>query len=284
MIQHNLNEGNYFSPENKLKYTGSSEFKNSMSCEAAALAEIRGEYRGEETTALLVGSYVDAHFEGTLDIFRAQHPEIISSQGKTAGQLKSEYKKAETTINRMEQDELFMMLMSGKKQVIMVGEIDGVSVKIKVDSLVDAEICRKIAIKFPQTAELLGDCNGIIVDEKAMKDFKSIWVPDKGKVHWIEGWGYDFQGAIYQEIVRQNLNCLLPFVLAAGTKEDIPDVGSFFIPQTLLDYCLDIVKQNIVRFDAIKKGIIEPERCERCDWCKRTKILSEIIDYTEEAI
>ena len=56
----NLIAENYFSPENQLAYMGASQFKSFLACPAAALAEIRGEYRKEETTALLVGSYVDA--------------------------------------------------------------------------------------------------------------------------------------------------------------------------------------------------------------------------------
>ena len=259
MIQHNLNEGNYFSVEKNLKYIGASQFKSFLACEDMALAEIQGKFEREKTTALLVGSYVDAHFEGTLDIFKAKNPEIFTQKGE----LKSQYQQADYIINRIERDELFMKFMSGQKQVIMVGEIEDVPVKIKVDSL------------HPN----------MIVDGKVMKDFESVWVADKGKLHFIEAWGYDIQGAIYQEIVRQNTGELLPFYIAAATKEKEPDIGLFSIPQTQLDYCMDaIIKPNIVRFDAIKKGIIEPERCGWCDWCKRTKVLTEIIDYTEVAI
>ena len=66
----------------------------------------------EKTTALLVGSYVDSHFEGTLDLFKAQNPEIFTKKGE----LKAEYRKAEEIINRIERDPLFMMFMSGEKQ------------------------------------------------------------------------------------------------------------------------------------------------------------------------
>jgi hypothetical protein len=112
-----LTSENYFSPENEQFYMGSSQFKNFRKCEAAALAELRGEYRREVTDALLVGSYVDAHFEGTLDIFRAQHPEIF----KKDGELKVQYKRADKMIQRAERSELFMQFMSGEKQEIMTG-------------------------------------------------------------------------------------------------------------------------------------------------------------------
>jgi len=56
-----LTAENYFSQENNMKYMGASQFKSFMNCEAAALAEIKGEFEREKTVALLVGSYVDAH-------------------------------------------------------------------------------------------------------------------------------------------------------------------------------------------------------------------------------
>jgi len=34
-------------------------------------------------------------------------------------------------------------------------------------------------------------------------------------------------------------------------------------------------------FNAIKKGIIEPDRCEKCEYCKNTKVLTEPTDSTE---
>jgi hypothetical protein len=59
---------------------GVSQFKAFEKCEAAALAELTGEYQREKTVSLLVGSYVDAHFEGTLDVFKAQNPEIFTKK------------------------------------------------------------------------------------------------------------------------------------------------------------------------------------------------------------
>ena len=86
-----LTNENYFSLENQMMYMGVSQFKAFEKCEAAALAEITGNFERERTTALLVGSYVDAHFEGTLDLFKARNPEIFTKKGD----LKSEYRQAE---------------------------------------------------------------------------------------------------------------------------------------------------------------------------------------------
>lgn len=253
----NLTSENYFSPENQLTYMGSSQFKSFLACQAAAMAEIRGEYRQEESTALLVGSYVDAYFEGTLDVFRGKHPDLY----KRDGSLKSEYVQAESIIQRMERDEMFMRFMSGQKQVIMTGEITGVSFKVKVDSF------------HPGKA---------IVDLKCMKDLEDIWNPAEGRrVPYWQNWGYDYQGAIYCEIVRQNTGDTLPFFIAAATKQKVTRLEIGQIAPERLDYCLDIVKHEAPRFAAIKRGEIEPERCEQCDYCAGTAVLSEIKDYRE---
>lgn len=267
-----LTNENYFSLENQMKYMGVSQFKAFEKCPASALAEVTGNFEREKTTALLVGSYVDAHFEGTLDLFKAQNPQLF----KRDGSLKAEYIQAEQIIQYLEDDELFMEFMSGEKQVIMTGEIAGVPVKIKIDSYINAEIGKQIMHKFPKIAEKYDLSEGAIVDLKIVKDFEPIYVSEKGRLTFIEAWEYDLQGAVYQEIVRQNTGKTLPFFIVAGTKEkDHPDKGIFEIPQSYLDVELERFKRDVQYYDAIKKGLIEPERCERCTFCKSTKVLKE---------
>lgn len=243
---------NYFSKENNMKYMGSSQFKTFLECEARAVAEVNGEYEREKSVALLVGSFVDAHFEGTLDIFRAKNPEIFTQKGA----LKSEYKHAEYIIERIERDDLFMKYMSGEKQVIKTGEIAGVPFKSKIDSYHQGKA---------------------IVDLKVMKDMELIW-KDGLKLTFVEAWGYDLQASIYQAVEGNSL----PFFIAAATKQKPePDIAVISIPQERLDYCLELVKQYAPRFQELKQGIGEPSRCERCDYCRRTKVLTEIISYED---
>lgn len=246
----NLTAENYFSPEAEAFYMGSTQFKRFQSCESQALARIRGEYIEEPSTALLVGSYVDAYFSGTLPIFRAQHPEIFTKQGF----LKSDYQQAEYIIRRVEADEQFKEAISGGSQVILTGEIEGVPVKIKVDSLLPDRI----------------------VDMKIMKDMQDVY--DKENREWLpfwRAWGYDIQGAIYREIVRQNTGKLLPFGLAVATKEKPePDIDLLTLPPAALDEALEMVRSQIVYFDGLKKGLYEPERCEKCAYCRSTKVLT----------
>lgn len=251
----NLTNENYFSPESNKKYMSVSQFKAFEACPAMAMAELNGEFEREKTAALMVGSYVDAHFEGTLDIFKAQNPQLF----KRDGTLKSDYIKAEEIISRVERDALFMEYMSGEKQVIMTGEIEGVPVKIKIDSLLPDKI----------------------VDLKIMRDFEPVYKAEYGRLPWFEAWRYDLQGAVYQEIVYQNTGNRLPFFLAAATKEKVPDIVILQVGQDLLDFELDNFKRNVSFYNAIKSGVIEPERCEKCDYCKETKVLTEII-HTED--
>lgn len=251
----NLTNENYFSLEAQMYYMGVSQFKAFEQCQAAALAEVTGNYEREKTTSLLVGSYVDAHFEGTLDVFQAQNPQLF----KRDGTLKSEYRKAEEIIRRIERDDFFMEYMSGEKQVIMTGEIEGVPVKVKVDSLLPDKI----------------------VDLKIMKDFQPIYVPEHGRLNFIEAWRYDLQGAVYQEIVRQNIGKKLPFYIAAATKEKETDLAVVEVSPAYLELELENFKEKVMLYDAIKKGIAEPERCEHCDYCKQTKVLSRPLTMEE---
>ena len=141
-----LTNQNYYSQEANKTYMSVSQLKSFMKCEAAAMAELRGEYVRPQTTALLVGSYVDAWFEGTLDIFKQAHQQIF----KRDGTLKADYVQAESIIERVQRDNLFMEYMNGERQVIKTGEVYGVPFKIKMDSyhpsskIVDLKIMREM--------------------------------------------------------------------------------------------------------------------------------------------
>jgi hypothetical protein len=241
---------NYFSPEAEAFYMGSTQFKRFAECEATALAMVRGEHKEETSTAMLVGAYVDAHFSGTLNLFKAQNPDIFTRTGT----LRSEYEYANYIIQRIERDAEFMKAMSGDIQRIMTGEIAGVPVKIKVDSLLPDRI----------------------VDMKIMRDMEDVYNREEHlwEPFW-KAWGYDISGAIYREVVRQNIGVTLPFGLAVATKEKPePDIALLDIPPSALDEALEIVKDGIVYYDGLKKGLYEPERCGKCAFCRATKVLT----------
>jgi len=262
---------NYFAHETNMAYMSASQFKAFSQCEAAALAELKQEYGREESTALLVGSYVDAFFSHELDRFKADHPELLTAKGE----LKADYKKADCIIDRITEDKLFMAFLSGRKQVIRTGMIGGIPYKVKVDSLLTGKKCAAITRRFPEMVPHLMFADGAIVDLKVMRDFERVWRPGDGKVSFVEAWGYDLQLAIYQEIVGNRLPCFI----AAATKEEPTDIEVFLLPQEEMDARLMRVEEFSPRYAAIKRGEIEPERCGRCAFCRKSKVLTEPQDY-----
>ena len=259
----NLNNDNYFSPEAASEYWSVSQFKAFNKCEAAGLAEARGEYHREETDALLIGSYVDAYFSGPaeMDKFIAKNGDKMYS--KRGGGLLAKFQQANTIIDRVEADPLMMDYLTGEKQVIMSAEMFGVPWKAKFDVYDETRI----------------------VDLKCVRDFEDVFDKGYGWRSWVEYWGYDIQGAIYQKI-EQLVNHReepLPFYIAAVTKERVPDIKVIQIPQHVLDAAYNMVEAKIERFDLIKIGDVEPVRCEKCDYCKSTKKLTapEIYEIRE---
>lgn len=167
-----LCEENYFSLENEMKYTGSSQIKSFLKCEACALAKLKGEWIEETSKAMLVSSYIDNAVSGTLDNFKEKHPEIFLKNGD----LKADYKIAEEVLNQMQQDEMFMKYINGDHQQIMTGEISGVPFKIKMDSF-----HKKKAI----------------VDLKAMANLDLIWNDKtRQRENFIDAYDYVLQRSI----------------------------------------------------------------------------------------
>lgn len=135
-----LSASNYYSAEANREYMSVSQYKDfagtygKLGCEYCAMEKLEGRWQEKKTTALLVGSYVDSYFEGSLDTFKAENPEIFKKTGDKG--LRAEYIKAEDIIRRIESDNFFMMCLSGYKQVIMTGELFGAKWKIKIDSYI----------------------------------------------------------------------------------------------------------------------------------------------------
>lgn len=247
-----LTSSNYFSKEAQKTFWSVSQFKSFDNCEAQGLAEALGEYTRPETDALLVGSYVDAYFAGELDEFFGQYGDVMY---KKNGELLAKYSHANDIIERIEADKLMMEFLKGEAQVIRTGELFGVDWKIKIDVLHEDKI----------------------IDLKIVKDFGSVYKDGFGFRPWIESWGYDIQGAVYQRIeqISSGRPEPLPFYIVAATKEKVPDIDIIQIPQHVLDAALKVVESKIDGFDLVKSGELKPKRCGVCDYCKATKVLTE---------
>ena len=256
---------NYYSEEANRQYMSVSQFKDfngtygKVACEFEAMEKLTGRWKPEPSTALLVGSYVDAYVEGTLDDFKSRNTDILTAKGE----LKAPYKKAEEIIARIERDKYFMKYLSGEKQTIMTAELFGCEWKIKMDSYIPGKV---------------------IVDLKVMASITDLkWVKDIGYLDFVRYWGYDLQGAIYQKIVEINTGKRLPFFIAAVTKEVEPDIRIIQVTQNYLDEALTVIESNIRRVLSVKNGEVEPDRCDLCDCCKHNRVLKapiSIMDLT----
>ncbi len=254
-----LTNKNYYSKEANKEFLSVSIYKSVFGslgykgCEAKALAEINGEWREQPSTAMLVGSYIDSYFEGTLGDFKEHNPDIF----KKDGTLKADYKQAEEIIARIERDSKFMQYLSGEKQTIFTAEFEGAKWKCKLDSYL------------PDKA---------IVDLKVVDDiYKAHYAKDVGKVNFIMARGYDFQLAIYQKIVELNTGKKLPCFIAAADKGKVTNIELIQITQPELDSALVGVKYGVERIKKLKSGEEEPERCGKCDYCKQTKVITKPI-------
>lgn len=256
-----LNNDNYYSPQANKDYMSVSQFKDFAgtlahgACESTALKKALGQIQTPKTKALLIGSYIDSYFEGTLDQFKADTPEIFKKTGDKG--LYAEYADADNIIKRIESDTLFSSYMSGQKQVIMTFTLFGIEWKIKMDSYHPGDK---------------------IVDLKIMKDMKPVWSDQlHSKVDFIRSWGYDIQGAIYQKGVEIVTGQKLPFYIACATKETPTDIEIIEITQPYLDEALSFVEQNIEHVINVKNGIVPPSKCNSCFYCKINKVLTKPI-------
>lgn len=277
-----LTHKNYYSKKANEEYMSVSQYKDFCKCEAMAMAKIKGEYEQPKSQALFLGSFVDEMLTGTRksqikfiadnfeDLFqKSSKLHKVAEENRIAlvtdlpiedlfdanNKPYAEIVQALETIERIKKQPLMMQHFNSKHQVIMTGEIAGVPFKIKMDNYKP---------------------NEFISDGKYMASLRSpnLFEP------MVKYWGYDIQGAIYQEVVFQNIKKELPFFLDLATKEKPAHLDSAEIKQYDLDDALRNVEKNAPRFQAIKNGLIEPERCEDydCPYCTATRIITEPID------
>lgn len=258
-----LNDKNYYSLEAEKAFMSVHQYLDfagnlgHVGCESRAMAKLRGEWSEPTTEAMLVGSYVDSHFEGTLNKFKLEHPEVFTQKGE----LKAQYKRAEKMIEAIERQDFAMQFMSGEKQKIFTGYLFGCDWKCKLDSYIP------------------GKC---IVDLKTTANMHQSWrVPDYGVCDFTTYWSYQLQLAVYQKLVEINTGEKLPCFIVAVTKEDYPEVAVIGIDQQSLDHALNTVEMNMPSVLAVKNGESEPIRCERCNYCKSTAKLTKVIHYND---
>lgn len=231
-------------------YMSVSRYKRFDKCEEMGLIAF-----GEPTEPMKIGQFVDSYVSGTLEQFKKDNPDIISSRGKTKGNLKVGFKKAEEICEYIDYTPTIQQFLQGDKQTVMTGEIEGVPFKIKMDIYAE---------------------DIVISDLKIMAS-----ITDRGGNYYdfVSDWGYDIQLACYQEIVRQNTSKTLPTFIIAITKEDVINSAIIEIPQEILDNKLEEVKLNIKHYYNIWKGEEQAQGCGICSTCISKRIDTPIISY-----
>lgn len=242
-----LTPENYYSQEADIEYFSASQIKSFRKCESATMAKLTGQYQMPMSTALTVGQYVDEALTGDLESWKLNHPEIL----KRDGTLKSDFEGARLMVERALRDELFCDYLDGDHQTILTAKIFGVPFKAKFDVLAKDRI----------------------VDLKTVKDLSAKYVPGQGKVDFATAWDWPLQLAIYQKIAAENGLGQLPCYLAVITKETPADIRIVQIEQERMNAELAWLEQVIPRYEAVKDGSIDPERCEMCDYCRESRIL-----------
>lgn len=259
-----LTPENYYSDEANKLYLSNSSFKalygypgDPYPCEAAALYGPK-----EESEALLIGGYVDAAFESdqALKDFRERNKDrLMLKSGKGYYKFVTD---ADAAIARAKMDGVFMSYLDGDHQAVLTGEIAGHPFRIKMDDY--------------KKGARITDLKYVKSSAESYNEFL------KRRVTFIEDYGYDIQGAIYQEIEYQNSGDRLPFYIAYITKEDVPDFGVVEIPQPMLDDALEYVKLQLAArpLSAVRAA---PISCGRrsCSWCRDQKKLAGPMPFPE---
>lgn len=255
-----LTNQNYHSEEANKQYMSNSQYKDFIACESKALAKING-WIESTPSAFGVGSYVHAAFEGTLESYKLEYADMIYN---AKGQPYAEYNKADQMIRVIKSDPFCMFILQGQKEVIMTAEFAGAKWKIKQDSY--------------------NPDKSIFADIKTVKSIHDkYWDNERGYVSFVEAYKYDTQMAIYAEIEKRwagRENWLKPLIVAVS-KEDVPDKEVIGFDDNDIERELETIASNMPRIISVKTGMEEPNRCEKCRFCRESKQLKGITHYLD---
>jgi hypothetical protein len=258
-----LTSENYYSSEANKYYMSVSQFKSFLDCELAALAEVNGIYKKSTTDALLVGSYVDAWCEGTLEKFQTDHEkELFNSKNKQEKVLLAKFQHANDIINIIQSDINVMAKMIGDKQTIFTADLFGVPWKIKID--------------------IYNPDQGFFSDLKIMANLYDKFYNRSLGVYenFIEHYKYNLQMCVYamvEKIATKRKKYLEPYIVAI-TKENPPNKGIFngFLDE--IQSMTWFIEEHIPRIINLKNGKEQPIACGKCEYCRSIKT-AEIMDY-----
>lgn len=269
-----LTQENYYQDTSRLSY---SRYKRYKQCQAKAYAVDNGIWVEErDETPLLLGNYVHSYFENpeAHEKFMAENGDkLLAKTGKNKGKLKSDFIIGDKMIESLKDDDGFNRLYHGyssdkvEKEMIVYGEIEGVPVKGKLDSV---NLTR-----------------GYFVDLKTMKSiYTEEWNADLRKrvptaVNNILNFGYHGQLALYRELLKQMIGKEFRPLIVAVSKETVPDKDILKIDEEWLEEGLGNLKADIIEVWDVIQGKQKPKKCGRCDYCRSEKKLNVVISLND---
>ena len=236
-----------------------SQFKSAVECEARMIAELKGEFTCPSSTALLVGSYIHAAIESEeafATFVEQNHDSIFNTRGKKY----ADYLKADDMIETIQNDRFCQFALDGEKEVIYTGELFGVPWKIKVDNI--------------------NHQRGHFTDLKSTQELrKRYWSEKYGTwVSFVQAYDYVLQIWVYREIIYQNTGRYYEPYLVAVTKESPPDKIGLHFNHDRFDFEREYVQQMLPSIMEAKQDRKVPHRCEKCAYCRATKVLKGTVE------
>lgn len=272
MLELILTKANYHSNAANIEYMSRGQYKGfAHECEAKEMAKLKKEWVDPPFLPFLIGQYVHSFNDNTRSEFIAEHPEMFTKELT----LKAKFVEANNMIDCLQNDEFAMYCLEGEKEKIITFEMFGAQWKIMLDvqnnerrRIVDLKTTKSITEKVWMAVE---NELGNIVNRK---------------VSFVEAYSYCLQAAIYSEGERisegREPGDYSEFLIVAVSKEKQPDKAIINMTDNdRLAEELAKVEANMPRILAVKSGEVEPVRCENCDYCRSTKILTAAVHYSE---
>lgn len=254
-----LDKQNYHSIEANQQYMSVSQFKEFDSCEAAALAKVKGNYVPPYSNSLLVGSYTHAAFESE-EVFNQFIEENNGEIFNNRGNKYADFQKADEMIETIKSDPFCMFAMNGEKEVIFTGELFGAEWKIKVDNINHQQ--------------------RFFSDLKTTQDLHKRYWSEKYNnwVSFVEAWDYVLQMAIYRRVIHENLGFTYTPYIVAVSKEIKPNKAVLHFDESRFDFEYEYLELKMERVMRVKAGDVIPTRCEKCDYCRATKRITDTME------
>lgn len=262
-----LTPENYHSREANAAYLSSHTFTAWLECPAREAARAAGEWEDEDTTALLVGRYVDVACTGTGPEFAAFVEENRDAILTRAGKPKADFERADAMIARLKADPYAAKFLSFESQRIITFDFNGIPFRAMID-----------------LACYEGECP-ILCDLKTTRTLEDVWDEVAGrnrKLHWYER--YARQMAIYRygftEVVGAEPHVYL--LAVDKTPPHPPAVISMNgnEARAAMEREMQIVWESAPLVAALRDGTEERRPCGRCSWCRTTQPI-RVIEYED---